>query len=405
MSGSSIASYYPWCRMRVSYHHVTQPSQTALVKLEPDQRFRPLCHACGQPAGPVHSHGRKFVRDMSFGDYSMVLQVEYRKVWCDACGGVRMEQLDFVDVHQRLTRRLADYAAQLCQLGLSVEAVARHLNLDPKTVKACDLAALRQDFAETSYQGLQRLAVDEIAVRKGHTYMTVVLDFDSGRVVWLGQGRQIATLDVFFKNMPESVRQGIQAVALDMWEPYIQSIRRWCPQAEIVFDLFHVVKAFNKVIDAVRNQEFRKAEPAGRKALKGSKYLFLKTWGHLKRGERRRLDEILWMNRRLNTVYWLKDFLVHIWSYRRPGWAEWALEEWCAVAEEDGHRALRGFAQMLQRHRHGIIAHCKHAIHTSRLEGVNNKIKLIKRAAFGFHDLDYFALKVKQAFPGTISYN
>jgi transposase len=99
-------------------------------------------------------------------------------------------------------------------------------------------------------------------------------------------------------------------------------------------------------------------------------------------------------------LYWLKDLLKHIWSYWYPGWAAKALEQWCTVARQDGHPKLASFARRLERHRYGILNHCKHHIHTSRIEGVNNKIKVIKRIAYGFHDPDYFALKVKQASPG-----
>jgi len=405
MSGRSIAPYFPWCRVKVAHQSVSQESRSALVRLEPDERYRPLCHACGQPARTVHSHARKFVRDLPFGDSSMMLQVEHRKVWCDHCGGVRVEQLEFVDTSQRVTHRLGAYAVQLCRWGLSVTAVADHLDLDPKTVKALDHAALEVEFGKTDYAGLRRLAIDEIAVKKGHNYMTVVLDYDTGRVVWMGRGRQTATLDEFFRKMPPTVRICIQAVAIDMWEPYIQCVRRWCKNADIVFDLFHVVKAFNEVIDKIRNEEFRKATEDERDILKGSKYLFLKLWGNLRRDQRVRLNQILEINQRLNVVYWLKDFLAHIWEYHIPGWAEGALAEWCAVAREDGHPSLVRFAAKLERHQYGIISHCKHRMHTSLLEGVNNKIKVIKRVAYGFHDLDYFALKVKQAFPGRESSN
>ena len=405
MSGRSIAPYFPWCRVKVTHQSVSQEFRAALVGLEPDERYRPLCHACGQPARTVHSHARKFVRDLPFGDSSMMLQVEHRKVWCDHCGGVRVEKLEFVDAGQRVTHRLGAYAVQLCRRGLSVTAVADHLGLNPKTVKALDHAALEVEFGKTDYAGLRRLAIDEIAVKKGHNYMTVVLDYDTGRVVWMGRGRQTATLDEFFRKMPPTVRICIQAVAIDMWEPYIQCVRRWCKNADIVFDLFHVVKAFNEVIDKIRNEEFRKATEDERDILKGSKYLFLMLWGNLRRDQRVRLNQILEINQRLNIVYWLKDFLAHIWEYHIPGWAEGALAEWCAVAREDGHPSLVRFAAKLERHQYGIISHCKHRMHTSLLEGVNNKIKVIKRVAYGFHDLDYFALKVKQAFPGRESSN
>ena len=400
MSGRSVAPFFPWRRVKVAYQSVSQESRSALFRLEPDLRHRPRCHGCGHLARTVHSATRKFVRDLSLADFSVMLQIEHRKIWCDFCGGVRVEQLEFVDVHQRITHRLAAYAAQLCRGGLSVTAVADHLDLDPKTIKAVDKATLEAEFGQTNYAGLRRLAIDEIAVKKGHSYMTVVLDYDTGRVVWMGERRQVATLDAFFEQMPPDTRAQIRAVAIDMWRPYIIAIKKWCPQADVVFDLFHVIKRFNKVIDNIRNQEFRRADAAGRVTLKGSKYLFLKNWGNLRYEERIRLDDILAINARLNTVYWLKDLLVHLWSYRRVEWAQATLDQWYAVARQDGHPALAQFSRGLKRYAYGILNHCRHPMHTGRIEGVNNKIKVIKRIAYGFHDLRYFALKVKQAFPG-----
>ncbi len=404
MSTCSLASFFPWRRVRITYTNTVEGSRSAIVRVEPDRRYRPICHVCGKP-GAIHAHTRKFIRDLSFGGFTMLLQVEHRKIRCHHCRKVRVEGLAFVDASARVTHRLAAYAAQLCKAGLSVEVVARHLDLDPKTVKTIDKAALQAEFGQTTYDNLKRLAIDEIAVKKGHHYMTVVLDYDTGRVVWMGKGRQNATIDAFFEAMPTEVREGIAAVAIDMWEPYINAVKRWCPQADVVFDLFHVVKAFNKVIDNIRNEEFRKAGGDLRELLKGSKYLFLKNWGNLKREGRVQLEEILNLNERLTTIYWLKDLLAHIWDYYYPGWAMKMLAEWCEVARQDGHPALVKFAEMLERHEYGIISHCKHQIHTSKLEGVNNKIKVIKRIAYGFHDLDYFALKVKQALPGRTSNN
>ena len=405
VSGASIAPYFPFRPMKVADQSISSESGEALVRLEPDRRFRPRCGGCGEPARSVHSRTRKFVRDLDFGDRRMRLHIEHRKVYCDRCLGVRVERLDFVTTSQRVTHRLGAYAAELCRLGLPVTVVAEHLDLDPKTVKHFDKAALTAAFGTTDYRGLKPLAVDEIAVKKGHHYMTVVLDYDTGRVVWTGADRQTATLDRFFENMPEHVRSGIEAVAVDMWDPYIQSVKNWCPAADIVFDLFHVVKAFGKVIDQVRNEEYRRADTTGREVLKGSKYLLLRRRENLKRAQRARLREVLSLNERLNTMYYLKDLLAYIWTYRSRGWADRTIDEWCELARADGHPALGRFARMLERYRYGILNHCDHPIHTSKLEGVNNKIKVIKRTAYGFHDQTYFGLKIKQAFPGHESCN
>lgn len=179
MSKLSIARYFPWRRMRVTGQSVSHESRSAMVKLSPDRRFRALCHKCGEPGG-LHSWARKFVRDRNFGDCTMLLQIEYRKLRCRKCRCVRVERLDFVDISQRVTMRLGTYAAELCRRGMAVETVADHLDLVPKTVKQFDKQTLTEKFGQTNYDGLERIAIDEIAVKKGHRYMTVVLDYDTG---------------------------------------------------------------------------------------------------------------------------------------------------------------------------------------------------------------------------------
>ena len=231
--------------------------------------------------------------------------------------------------------------------------------------------------------------------------MTVVLDHLTGRVVWMGEGRKKETVDAFFAGMSEAQKQAIEAVAMDMWEPFINRIQHHCPQAKIVFDLFHVVKAFGEVIDDVRREEVRKATTdLDRRYIKGSRYLLLKNRENLRPHERVRLRDLLAANERISAVYQLKDQLKMIYRYRKRGWAKKALDQWCALAADVQHPAMKRFIGRLRFFEDGILNHCDYAIGTSRLEGVNNKIKVIKRKAYGFHDPAYFTLKVKQALPG-----
>lgn len=402
MSGLSIASYFPFTRVKVVSQNVhldlAQPG--ALIHLQPDRRYRPICRECGTP-GVVHSKGlRRIVRDLNFGPAHTYLQVEYRRVWCPRCQRARVEHLEFLDSHKRLTQRLARYVHELCKV-MTVLDVARHLGLDPKTVKAIDKHFLDEEYGQTDYKGLRILAIDEIAVKKGHNYMTVVLDYTTGRVVWMGEGRSMDTLDAFFNPMTDEQKQGIRAVAMDMWEAYINRVKHHCPQAKIVFDLFHVVKAFGDVIDEVRREEVRQVETDEDKTyLKGSRYLLLKNRENLKPEQRVRLRELLSANERLAAVYQLKDQLKMIYRYKRPYAAKRALDQWCTLAKEVDHPAMDRFIGRLRYFEYGILNHCDYPIGTSRLEGVNNKIKVIKRKAYGFHDPEYFALKVKQALPG-----
>ena len=230
--------------------------------------------------------------------------------------------------------------------------------------------------------------------------MTVVLDYLSGRVVWTGQGHDKETLEQFFAGMTAEQKAAIQAVAIDMWDPYINRLGHHCPQAMIVFDLFHVVKAYSRVVDEVRREEVRQATGAMKSVIKGSRYLLLKNRENLRPDQQNRLEELLRVNQRLNQVYVLKDQLKMIYHYKHPPAAKAALDAWCDMAGRIDNRWMNQFIKTLRRFEYGILNHCQFPIGTSRLEGINNKIKVIKRKAYGFHDLTYFGLKIKQAFPG-----
>ena len=266
-----------------------------------------------------------------------------------------------------------------------------------KTVKNIDKAFLEDKYGQTDYEGLRLLAVDEIAIKKGQQYMTVVIDYVTGRVVWMGKGRKKETLDAFFAGMTAEQKARIEAVAMDMWPAYIASVSEAVPQAKIVFDLYHVVASFNKVIDAVRLSEFRKASKEYKDVYKGAKFLLLKR--HIRRREHREhLASLLRLNEPLLKMVVLRDQLPRIWGYQYRGCAARAMEEWCGLARTIGHPDVTAFVRMLERHREGILNHCDYPIHTSKLEGINNTIKVIKRDAYGYHDERYFAMKVMQAF-------
>jgi len=398
MSALSIRPYFPFCRVRLVRQSVSKAGDEAWIEAEPDERFHVVCHVCGQPAGAIHQWDHRVLRDLNLGAARVRINCRFRTVFCPTCGGHRVEDLGFFQPPHRVTRRLARYIYELCK-ELPIQTVADHFGLNWKTVKQIDQTFLEEDFGQTDYTGLRILAVDEIAVRKGHRYLTVVLDFETGRVVWVGQDRKAETLKAFFDGMSPAQKQALEAIAMDMWAPYIKAVEEAVPHVKIVFDLFHVVQAFNQVIDRVRLSEFHKAAGTDREVYKGTKYLLLANRANLtEAGARGRLKRLLALNETIAKVMILKDLLKGIWRYSSRGWADRRLTEWCQLARSVGHPAVNAFANMLERHRPGILNHCEYPIHTSRLEGVNNTIKVIKRRAYGFHDDHYFGLKIIQAF-------
>ena len=401
MSSLSIAAYFPFRRVKVSAQSVSPEAEVAFIDIQPDLRFTPLCPRCGSPAPRVHSRHSRAVRDLDFASAHVWLRYRCRRVLCPACCRLVVEELELVEPWQRVTRHLARCIHQLCKV-MTLSDVARHFQLDWKTVKAIDKGFLEEAYGETDYSGLRILAVDEIAVRKGYRYMTVVIDYETGRVVWMGQGRTKESLAGFFEGMTEGQKAALEAIAMDMHEPYIQAVGEACPHVKIVFDLFHVVAAYGKLIDRLRMSEYRKASGADRQVFKGARYLLLRRQLSDPAG-REHLETLLKVNETLFFAYVLRDMLVRIWRYRYRAWAARALDAWCTLARSVAHPDLVRFARRLERHREGILNHCDYPIHNSKLEGINGKIKLIKRRAYGFGDDRYFTLKVKQAFDPTTS--
>lgn len=371
-----------------------------LIELHPTRDHPRRCSGCGQTTMAIHDTAERWVRDLPLFDADTWLLVQRVRVACPACGP-KLEDLSWLAPYARLTRRLEDSVARLCQV-LPIRHVAQWFDLDWKTVKAIDKAYLERTLGPVDLAGVEQIVMDEFAIQKGHRYATVIVEPDTKRVLWVGRGRSRAEIRPFFEQLGPEGRRRLKAVAMDMNAAYEAEVTAQCPQARIVYDQFHVVAKYGReVVDAVRTAEARRAQSRGeRQVLKGSRWLLLRNGVNLKRQDRVKLRELLKVNRRLATVYLLKDDLKSLWDYRLPNWAMQFWREWRARAMHSAIAPLKCFTRRLAEKLHGLLAHCEFPLHTSLLEGINNKIKVIKRMAYGFRDDAYFFLKIRAAFPG-----
>jgi len=228
MSGISISPYFPFRRIKIVKQVVDPNATKAVIEVVPDQRFHPVCHLCGQKAGHVHSWTQRSVRDLNLAGTQVWLRCDYRKLLCAHCQRVSIEELELFDPYLRVTRRLAAAIHQLCTV-MTVSDVARHFQLDWKTVKDIDKQYLEAHYGQPDLNGLRILAVDEISIRKGHSYLSVVLDYETGRVVYVGKDRKAKTLSRFFNRLTTRQRKAVEAVVMDMWDPYIKAVKKNCP--------------------------------------------------------------------------------------------------------------------------------------------------------------------------------
>lgn len=369
------------------------------------------CSRCGATTMEVHDTIVRRIRELPILDAETWLLVPLARVRCPQCGP-STEALPWLDRYARMTKRFAESVARLAQV-LPIKQVAEYFGLSWDTVKAIDRAALEARLGPVDLTGVRQIAMDEFAIQKGHRYATSVVDPLTSRVLWVGRGRGREDVRPFFMLLgPEGCAQ-LEAAVMDMSEAYEQETRAHCPQAVIVYDLFHVVAKYGReVIDRVRVDETNRlacaAGPndlrtrARRRVIKGTRWLLLRNRENVTaRRDRVRLREVLAVNRHLWVVYVLKDALKRLWRYRYRAAAQRAWNEWYGWAIRSRIPALVAFARRLKAKLLGILAHCQYPLHTGVLEGINNKIKVLKRMAYGFRDDVYFFLKIRAAFPGN----
>lgn len=370
-----------------------------------DRRVTPIAAGIDRRGG-VHRLKRRWVSDLPLMGQTCQVEIEYAEVFVSP-SVVRVEQLAFVEPAMRVTNRYALLISGLCR-HMPISAVARHTGLRWNTVKSIDqtyLAETIKPVAPQALEGIRYLGVDEVARAKGQDYLTLVYDLSPGphcgRILWIKEGRDSAVLSAFLDALSEACAAGIEAIAMDMGAAYIAATKASLPTAAIVFDRFHIMQMFSKVIRDCRRAEFKSAKAlgdlTGQEAIKGSLYLLLTNRDNLKDSDQGRLDTLLAQNEPLNKLYTLKEQLQALW--RQPGsQADMTarLQDWCGMAEAASLSGLAKFAKTLQSHRTGICAWAEHPISTARLEAGNVSIALLRRRARGFRDTEYLKLKIYQ---------
>jgi transposase len=372
-----------------------------VLRLRRDRSQASYCSGCWREAA-IHDVEWRTVRDLPLFEHAVELEVPRVRVACARCGP-KLELLGWLEPYARVTQRLAESVTRLCAV-MSIRHVAEYFGLNWKTVKEIDKRSLERRLGPVDLTGVTVIGMDEFAIQRGHRYATVVIEPARKRVLWVGRGRSREELRPFFVLLGPQGCAALQAVVMDMNTAYEQEVRAHAPQARLVYDLFHVVAKYGReVIDRVRVDEANRlrADRRGRRLVKGARWLLLRNRENLTReADQVRLSELLAANRALLTVYVLKDDLKALWEYRHQGYARRFWSGWYRRAIRSRIAPLQAFARRLRLYLPGVLAHCRYPLNTSLLEGINNKIKVIKRMAYGFRDDHYFFLKIRAAFPG-----
>ena len=391
---STSLLYHAW-GLR-GYRHVRTRYQEGGICFGIEQASHTFrCANCGSSDVVGSGQVVRSFRSLPIGPHAVSIELPIQRLWCSHCGKTRQVKVMFAQERRSYTRCFERYALELCR-QMTISDVADHLGVGWDVIKEIQKRHLYRHFAKPRLKDLKHIAIDEISVGKGLRFVTVVLDLDSGAVVFVGQGKGSESLDPFWRRL-RGAHSRIHAVATDMSNAYIQAVRQHLPKAIHVFDRFHVVKLFNEKLTIFRRQLYQAAKDALQKeVLKGTRWLLLKNPQNLdpQRNEQRRLEEALALNKPLATAYYLKEDLRQLWEQEDRAQGERFLDDWLARARRSKVEILYQMAQTLSRHRQGLLAWYDCPISTGPLEGTNTKIKLMQRQAYGFRDHEFFKLKI-----------
>jgi transposase len=340
------------------------------------------------------------VRDLGIAEWRIYLEFKRWRVWCPRCRGVFVEQLDWLAKNPRYTQRFALHVGKLCR-DMTNKAVGEIERLHHSTVKDLDKLYMQKQVARAGKPSPRAIGVDEISIRKGHDYRIVVSDLDRGRPIWVGgEGRKEADSDRFFAELGAKKTARIELAAMDMWKPFRNSLARNAPHARVIFDKFHIMRHLSDALDEVRRSEYRRLSGSDRSFIKGQRYTLLSHRENLTLEGRQSLSKLLNANKRLNKAYLLKESFGQLWDYRTESWARAFFDRWRDALKWQRIKPYEKFASMIDKHWDGIASYCRpeNKISLGMVEGLNNKIRVLQRRAYGYRDEEYLKLKIVAAF-------
>jgi len=336
------------------------------------------------------------IRDLSCGDFRIYLEVEVRRVQCKRCGKVKREKLPWLSKNPFYTKRFSYYVGRKCR-AMTVKDVAKELKLDWHAVKALEKEYMQEQLRRNPVSAPRTIGIDEISLRKGHIYRIVVSDLERRKPIWYGgEDRAEESMDMFYKWLGPKKTKKIQLAVMDMWKAFEKSTKKNAPGAAILYDKFHVIRHLGDALDKVRKIEYARLSGKDRSYIKGQKYTLLSNRENLTLDGQKALKKLLKANKRLNAAYLLKESFGQLWSYQTEGWARRFFDNWKNGLRWQRLEPYEKFAKMIERHWDGIAAYSRpeNKVPLGFVEGMNNKIRVIQRRAYGLRDEEYLQLKI-----------
>ena len=385
--------YHAWGLYTHECTCVEYKGNRIILHVQAKERIR-CCPSCGARSIVKNGYRLRDFVGLPIGGKRVTIRMKVQRYKCKECDFDQQEKIPFATGSCSYTHRFAKYVVDLLR-GMTLQDVSNHLGVSWDTVKEIHSSYLKRHYSPPSLDGVENIGIDEFAVKKGHVYKTIVVDLDSGRIIYVGDGKGSEALKKFWrKGKRKNIK--IKHVATDLSAAFIASVMENCPNAVHVFDHFHVVKLMNEKLDDIRRKVYSMEKDINkRKVLKGTRYLLLGNGADIfDKQHKTRLENALAMNEPLSKAYYLKEQLRQIWSQTTKAMAEKVLDDWVRQAEQSKVTQLQKMAVTVKTYKKGILAWYDCHLSTGKVEGINNKIKVMKRNAYGFRDEKYFTLRL-----------
>jgi transposase len=350
------------------------------------------CPQCGARKATFKGQRRRLFRMSPIGRKRCFLDLMLHRLKCRECGSLWWHRLPFMDGKHRYVRSFALTVLDLLQF-CTIQAASQYLGVGWDMIKEIHKERLSLLYRTIPLGEVRHIGIDEFSLRKGHEYMTIVTDLESGRILHAVEGKGKEDIRPFLERLARKGKN-LQAVAMDMSSSYFSAVCQCLPRVDVVFDRFHIIALMNQALDEIRRQQQRELDDLGQKTLKGSRFLLLRNYNSLEPGRKARLDALLEANQPLLIAHTMKEQLQLFWEETNPGSAKEFLDLWLNDAMQSGIKELARVAKTLAGYRTGILNYFKHFITNGIVEGINNKIKTLKRQAYGFRDMVYFKLRL-----------
>jgi len=368
-------------------------AQRVMLRLEPASSMACCCSACGRSC-PLKDHApERSWRHLDTMQFQTVLVARVPRTNCPACG-VKTCAVPWAKPHGRFTLMFEAFAIRVLQATSSIDRARSLLGLSWDATHRIMESAVERGLADRDLDEMTRVGVDEKNFRRGHDYISVLSDHDGQRVIEVVEGRDQASADGLWAGLTDAQRGRIEAVSMDMWQAYENSVHANLPGADIVHDRFHVMQHLGDAIDRVRRQEHKALTKQGDNTLTGTKYLWLSKPENIHDTRWPEFESLKQMHLKTARAWAIREQFDFFWGYRYAGHARRFFKRWYGWASRSQLKPVREKAKMIRNRLGNILTYFKHRITNGPAEGFNSRIQSIKSAARGFRNFSNYRTRI-----------